>query len=257
MRKSKAIAKAKKRCSDEERQRLIKVLKKYPIIWDLNHKDKNSRKLTNMAWEKVAREVNVNEHICRVTWRSIRDSRRYYRNKAVRQGSGSLLEGDCSLDGLEFLNESSVKRIYANGNGEETTREEYVSPYLVYDCNNPDSKALCDEIEEIVPENSEDEYEETDRRPHTTNHSETMETNAKSIKYRDSIESQCNEESESRSNSISANNLSSQGPNEELNDTFLRHLNAILKKLPLKTAENLEARFMAMTYEELAKHRDS
>ncbi|XP_075150028.1 uncharacterized protein LOC142224121 [Haematobia irritans] len=253
---------------------LIRCIKKHPIIWDRSHPKRKQRRLLKLAWEKVARNMNINDDtICRMAWRSICDSRRYYKKKENNSiTNGSLNEGDGSSDDnfakympikdeLSFLDENE-----ANAAGELESFEKYemlgdesISQYS-YRSNSPTStthhsilinEPICDveEIFDYPEENIEhDEY--------------AMITAIKKDIHNDSNVRR-KSPIKKRNNSINVSHDPNHSltkkykPSESGNESFLNHLDSILLKLPIKTSESLQARIMAMAYGELEQMRDS
>uniref|UniRef100_A0A1I8PK66 MADF domain-containing protein n=1 Tax=Stomoxys calcitrans TaxID=35570 RepID=A0A1I8PK66_STOCA len=310
------MQKTKIKSSRGEKKSLIKIVKNYPAIWDKHHIDNSNRKQKQLAWANVAKLMNLNENYCRTIWRSIQDSYRYFKRKLERQSDGYNLEDEYSSDDsftrnfsfkkdLEFLDpftnfnssarkSSSVRdedmacdekmtrneemtRDEEMNRDEEMTRDEYISPYFFY-ANAGPNDPMCHEVEEIIVEYSEEDDELTDPIPHTTNVSDTTETNIETKRCKDSIDSRSNKNKDSsldsrsnnykdsldthsnheyRSAAISTSNSKRQGHSKAKDDTFIKHMNTLFNKLPLESSENLQAKFMAIAYAELVKNRDT
>ncbi|XP_017465567.1 PREDICTED: uncharacterized protein LOC108358638 [Rhagoletis zephyria] len=90
---------AKIQLNDEERKKLLAAVKGFPCIWDKQRKDHSNRNALSSAWYKIAQIVGKPEEPCKAAWKSLRDSKRYYANKAKKSGSA------CDLEDLNFASE--------------------------------------------------------------------------------------------------------------------------------------------------------
>ncbi|XP_022230825.1 uncharacterized protein LOC111079820 [Drosophila obscura] len=93
--------------SQECKLLLIKSVEKRPVIWDLANKKHFDSIATKNAWDSVAREINKDVTICKMAWKSLKDSYRYHIKSASRSKSGSAggiqMQNPVANDGDEWM----------------------------------------------------------------------------------------------------------------------------------------------------------
>uniref|UniRef100_A0A1I8M5L6 MADF domain-containing protein n=1 Tax=Musca domestica TaxID=7370 RepID=A0A1I8M5L6_MUSDO len=87
----------KNRLNDYEKRRFVDIIRKYPIIWNKKHPNRFRNDL-KLAWQNVAKEMNENEEVCRLGWKSICDSHRYLKRKYGRKVENGTTEQGYSTD---------------------------------------------------------------------------------------------------------------------------------------------------------------
>ncbi|XP_049300167.1 uncharacterized protein LOC125772905 isoform X3 [Anopheles funestus] len=75
-------------------------VEKYPCLWkkqDRSHKNLQRR---NNAWENVAKTLNIQVTEAKKIWKSIKDARRYHKQRKISAKSGDAAsESEDSVDG--------------------------------------------------------------------------------------------------------------------------------------------------------------
>ncbi|XP_013114879.2 uncharacterized protein LOC106092543 [Stomoxys calcitrans] len=275
-----AMDKEKIKFNQEEKRLLIECIKAYPIIWDKNHPGHSNRRFIKFAWMNVEKQMNINEYACRVAWKSICDSRRYYRRKANKSESQSLPEGGYSSedefakqppfeDEMKFMDEtiseSSANRLATHSNMNEISTKQSSSPH------SPGMR-MHSTMNEISRKHSISPYSYRSNSPNSS----TQQTNCLSESMFDVVEimeypepklehkyfpenheAPRNVDNASHPWSGKTNGLKKRKTEETDNKAFLTHLDSILNKLTLSSSEGLQAKIMTLAYEELAKHRGS
>ncbi|XP_075150030.1 uncharacterized protein LOC142224122 isoform X2 [Haematobia irritans] len=200
------------------------------------------------------------EQACRIAWKSLCDSRRYYRRKVGSKSDDNNLR-DCDyssddsfakpppfeeemkfLDYVEKTNLLSNK--LSNPEMEEINQNGCMSPYSYINesINSTSQQTNC--LNELIFDMVEvEDYKETKYDPNQSDH------NPMTAEKREKTSQQYER---------STIHITKRRRIEETdNGAFLIHLDSILNKLPLNLSEGLQAKMMTMAYQELARHRSS
>ncbi|KAJ8712904.1 hypothetical protein PYW08_008208 [Mythimna loreyi] len=90
-------------------ERLIELVKKNEFLYDLSHKEYKNPSFKTATWEKIAKELNVTSELCRLKWKTVRDS--YIKYKRMLKNSDGKKEIDYIWSSnLKFLDDYNVSR---------------------------------------------------------------------------------------------------------------------------------------------------
>ncbi|XP_016972801.1 uncharacterized protein LOC108040070 [Drosophila rhopaloa] len=78
--------------SGEDKIQLIRNVESRPVLWDLSNKSHFDATILKKAWEGIAREMDKDDHSCKLAWKSLRDSYKYHlKSKRTKSAEGDPL----------------------------------------------------------------------------------------------------------------------------------------------------------------------
>ncbi|KAJ8711237.1 hypothetical protein PYW07_008479 [Mythimna separata] len=90
-------------------EQLIELVKKNEYLYDISHKDYKNPSLKTSTWEMIARQLNVTSDLCRLKWKTVRDSYIKYKRMLKKPDGPKGIDYIWSSN-LRFLDNHNVNR---------------------------------------------------------------------------------------------------------------------------------------------------
>ncbi|XP_072389897.1 uncharacterized protein [Diabrotica undecimpunctata] len=120
-------------------ERLIKLIRQYPILYDAFHPKYSDYAAKQNVWETISREVNVDVSICKSRWINIRDTyRRSLKKGLTRSGDAKRIKRYKYSRELQFIKKHLKERGKKNtetGIKQEPMEEKNESEAITFETN--------------------------------------------------------------------------------------------------------------------------
>ncbi|CAG4985426.1 unnamed protein product [Colias eurytheme] len=93
-------------------ERLIEIVKRYPMLYDTRHEQYNNFTLKTQTWKQIAKELNDGSEVLRIKWKGLKDGyRKYKRFKCGVAPNNKSWHSWCWSENLKFLDNYEIRKI--------------------------------------------------------------------------------------------------------------------------------------------------